>query len=257
MMKRLWVWGAGELGGRVAQRWHRLGGDVIPLTRTEERHPALRQAGLSPRVGNPDAMAEDDCLLISIAGTQALVDAIAQLQGAVVPSRVVITGSTGYYGLQGGEISRSTPPGQTERAIAINDMEERFSDWSGSRGVVLRIGGLYRQGRGPLNALKVRGTAPLNMAPDRVIPLVHYDDAASACMGALTCESPKASYLVVSPPCPTRREFYLAACVMLELPLPSFGKAVGGVPATYDVSETLRDLNYSVEHPKWQEALVP
>lgn len=179
------------------------------------------------------------------------------LAGGVVPSRAVITGSTGYYGLQGGEISRNTPPGDTERAIAIAEMETRFYEWAGDQGVVLRIGGLYRQGRGPLNWLKNQGSAPLNMAPDRVIPLVHYDDAASACIGALTCEDPKPAYLVVSPPCPTRQEFYMAACVILELPLPSFGKRAGSIPATYDISETMEDLGCAISFPKWQAALIP
>ena len=196
MMKRLWAWVRAN-PGRVVERWHRLGGEVIPLTRTDDRHPELRKAGLNPQTGNPDGMREDDCLLLSISGTQALTEAIEMLAGGVVPSRAVITGSTGYYGLQGGEISRNTPPGDTERAIAIAEMENRH-ERAGDQGVVLRIGGLYRQGRGPLNWLKNRKCLS-NMAPDRVIPLVHYDDAASACIGALTCEEPKPAYLVVSP----------------------------------------------------------
>ena len=79
-MKTLWVWGAGELGGRVAARWKKLGGEVVPLTKSTTRHGALRSMGVHPRTGSPDPLTDDDLLLISIAGTSALGDAISEIE---------------------------------------------------------------------------------------------------------------------------------------------------------------------------------
>ncbi len=256
-MRHLWVWGAGELGGRVARTWNENGGPVTPLTKSDSRHDTLRADGLVPRQGMPNKMDERDVLLISIAGTAALDKAVEQLSEQPPPARVVITSSTGYYGEQGGLISATTPPGTTERALEVAAMETRFKEWAGERGVVIRLGGLYRQGRGPLNVMKKRGNAPIGAKADRVIPLLHYDDAASACVAALRVENPRSEYLVVSPPCPTRHEFYLAASVILQLPLPSFGDPSGLPRAEYDVGDTVRDLGYDPQHPKWQKALIP
>ena len=169
----------------------------------------------------------------------------------------MITSSTGYFGTQGGALSAESPPGETERAQEIAAMESRFTAWAGSQGTVIRLGGLYRQGRGPLNVMRKRGSAPLGVPPDRVIPLVHYDDAAAACFAALRVERPRPTYLVVSPPCPTRQDFYLAACVILDVPLPSFEQATGRPRAEYDIGHTIDDLDYAPQYPRWQAALIP
>ena len=55
-MSRLWVWGAGELGGRVAKKAVESGGTAVGLTLTKKRHKALRRLGVDPRRGAPEAL---------------------------------------------------------------------------------------------------------------------------------------------------------------------------------------------------------
>lgn len=254
-MSRVWIWGAGELGGRVAASRAAAGDAVIALTRGPDRHPALRAAGAQPRIGAPD-YAADDALLIALPGTDRLTLAVASLAERPPPRRVVLISSTGYYGAARGTIDEHAPPGAGERSQRVAALEARFAQWAGEAGVILRCGGLYRPGRGPLSALRRSKAAPLG-PPDKTLALIHYDDAAAAAEAALVHPDPQRVYLAVTPPCPTRRDFYLAACVMLDLALPSFGPALGGRPATFDVSRLRADLLPEPRHPRWQAALVP
>ena len=130
-----------------------------------------------------------------------------------------------------------------------------FRSWA-PHGVVLRMGGLYRNGRGPLASYQRRGTAP-DGPPDKTLALIHYDDAATATFAALSHASPAPSYLCVVPPCPTRADFYQAAAVVNELELPFFTTPLGRPPAEYDTTRTRNDLLPEPAYPKWQAALVP
>jgi nucleoside-diphosphate-sugar epimerase len=252
---RLVVWGAGELGGRVARAWVERGGTALGFTQTTARHAELRAAGVEPHTGAPELRA-DDALLLSIPGSANQRAAVEALASVAPPARVVLAGTTGYYGgAWSGPIDENTPPGHDEGAVAAAETEAAFRAWAPS-GVVLRLGGLYRKGRGPVTAFARKKAAPPG-PPDKVLALVHYEDAAAAAVAALAHPSPEPTYLVVTPPLPTRRDFYLAASVILELDAPMFGPPLRRPPAVPDVSKLRRDLLPAPKWPKWQAALVP
>lgn len=251
-MSRLIVWGAGELGGRVARAWQ---GEVHAYTRSTDRHADLQRDGVICHTGSPSTLEPDDALLLALPGSDRQAMAIAQLSDKAPPRRAVLIGSTSYYGLARGTIDESTWPGKSERAQRAAATEAAFRAWA-PEGVILRCGGLYRPGRGPLNALQVRQAVPKG-PPNKRLALIHYDDAAAAAHAALRHPDPAAVYLTVTAPCPTRQEFYVAACVILGLNLPSFSRALMGHPARYDVSRLQRDLLPAPAFPKWQAALVP
>jgi len=250
------IWGAGELGGRVAHLAQQAGYSTHAYTKSTHRHQELERAGIQTHVGDPTGMKEEDVLLLSIAGTQALADAIDRLWSQKAPRRVILTSSTGYYHGQSGDLGPGSPPGTTPRAQAIHATEMKFRQWAGEGGVVLRFGGLYRPGRGPLSALQKSGQVPTG-AMDRILPLIHYDDAATATFEAMGHEKPRSTYIGVTPPCPTRREFYLAASVILQLNLPNFGRSLEHALTNYDIGSLRRDLLSEPKHPRWQEALLP
>lgn len=252
---RLVVWGAGELGGRVAAAWAQRGLPALGLTQSTQRHEELRRCGVEPHIGAaPGLLAPDDALLIALPGNANQKTAVAALAHTPPPARVVLISSTGYYGAPQGIVNEDTPRGDTVHAAAIEALEGAFRDWAGAYGVVLRLGGLYRQGRGPMSALQRRGTAPPG-PPNRTLALIHYTDAATATLTALQHPSPEPIYVVVVPPCPTRQEFYLSACRAVGLPEPVFDAPLEHSPATYDVARMQRDLLENPVHPDWHEAL--
>ncbi|MGK0358975.1 MAG: nucleoside-diphosphate-sugar epimerase [Bradymonadia bacterium] len=252
-MARLIVWGAGELGGRVARSW--VDGPVRAYTRSTDRHAALRSDNISCHRGAPERTLADDVVLLALPGSDRQAMAIAQLSDQPAPKRAVLISTTGYYGLARGTVDEDTRPGRSERAQRAAATEAAFHAWAPG-GVIVRCGGLYRPGRGPLNALAVRKTVPKG-PPNKTLALMHYDDAAAATLAALTHPDPDGIYLAVTPPCPSRRDFYLAACVLLDFDLPTFGRALVGKQAEYDVRRLRRDLLPEPAHPKWQTALVP
>lgn len=250
---RLVVVGAGEIGGAVAAAWAQGGGQALAVTRTERRHAALARAGVPATTRDPrDLIGSGDRVLLSVAGSQGQAEVVEGLQG-VECRRAVFTSTTGVYGAPAGPVDAGTPAGSEPRARAAWAAEAAFRTWCPG-GVILRLGGLYRLGRGPVQALLRRG-APLPGPPDRTLALIHQDDAVTAIVAALCHPAPEAVYLAVTPPLPTRRDFYRAACARHGLAPPTFTGATGRAPAEFDVGPLRRDLLPDPAHPDWREAL--
>jgi nucleoside-diphosphate-sugar epimerase len=263
---RLVVIGAGDVGGEVARRWVAGGGEAVGITASTARHEALAAAGVEPRIGQPERVLHgDDRVLLSTPGSQTQRIRAEALAGVKI-LRAVMTGSTGIYGAALGRIDESTPPGQGERARAAAEAETAFRRWA-AEGVVLRLGGLYRRGRGPLQPLLRRG-APRPGPPDAALALIHRDDAVDAVLAALLHPAPEPVYLAVTPPAPRRDLFYQEACRLHGLPEPAFGDPIvsgraapaekpdaPGAAAWYDVSLLRRDLLGEPAHPDWREAV--
>ncbi len=153
-----------------------------------------------------------------------------------------------------GMVNEDTPPGDDPRSASIAATERAFNAWTAGNGVVLRLGGLYSRGRGPMSGLARRG-APRLRPPDKALALIHYDDAAAAVNAGLQHPQPENVYLAVTPPCPTRQEFYELACRLLGLPAPGFAPPLGQPPATFDVTRLRRDLLPKPAYPDWHAAL--
>jgi len=196
--------GCGDVGQRVVRllqgRWQ-----VLALTSSPARVPALRALGARPLVGNLD----DAATLGRLAG---LADAVLHLapppgQGADDPRtaallralarsprvrRIVYGSTSGVYGDAGGarfDETRATAPA-SDRARRRVDAETRLR-WHGRRFAVavtiLRIPGIYagdRPGGHPRERL-ARGTPVLRAEDDVYTNHIHADDLARACIAAL------------------------------------------------------------------------
>ena len=254
-IERLIIWGAGELGSRVGYLWRQAGGPVIGFTQTNKRHAELRSAGIKPKLGSPrDLLRPGDGLLFSLPGHASQRQSVQFLAAISPPARAVFISSTGFYGLPAGVVNERTPAGEGNRPAAIEAAEQDFFNWAGDSGVIIRLGGLYGPGRGPFAALARRGTARFG-PPNKTLPLIHSDDAAAAIVAAFMHPSPQPVYLAVIPPCPTRREFYTAACKQLDLSPPAFDELLPYPPVTFDVRLLQRDLLPDPGHPDWRESL--
>ncbi len=253
---RLVVWGAGELGGRVAVSWAQSGHPVVGLTQGTSRQDDLRRAGVEPRIGGAvEVLTPDDVLLLALPGNANQKAAVDALQDTAPPRRAVLISSTGYYGTPTGRVDEDTPRGETAHAINVEAAEKAFRTWAGAGGAVIRFGGLYRPGCGPMSALLRRGAAPEG-APNRTLALIHYADVATATLAALRHPAPEITYVGVVPPCPTRYEFYARACEVAGLPAPVLTSPLPHPPADYDVTRLTRDLLPEPAHPNWQDALA-
>ena len=262
-MGRLIIWGAGALGGRVARLWQ--DGDVLAYTRSTANHDALRSNRIRPAVGSPlNRLQEDDCLLLALPGHEVQGWALRELRQAQQSAvrRTVLVSTTGVYGRTPGKVDEETSPGSSARCQSIAAVEEEFLSWSGKQGVVLRMGGLYDDVRGPLAAVARRGA--IRPGPAHVtLALIHYADAAAAVHAALTHATVEARYVAVTPPCPSRKEFYTTICAWLGMDAPVFTRpqanqgVAGALPeidaaAEYDVGRLRRDLLPVPRYPDWR-----
>ena len=251
---RLLIWGAGELGSLVARQW--MEGPVIGYTGSTRRHQQLRQLGVEPRTGSVvGALRPEDALLVSLPGTETKAEAVAALVAQPRPRRALLISTSGYYGTPQGRVDEETAPGPGPGAQAIAAVERRFREWAGEAGIIIRPGGLYRPGRGPMAALARRGTVSAK-PPNKTLALIHYEDAATAVATALKRPDVAPVYLAVTPPSPSRREFFEAAAARLGLAPPPFAEPLPGPPADYDAARLRRDLLPRPAYPDWRAALT-
>ena len=102
--------------------------------------------------------------------------------------------------------------------------------------VVLRFAGLYGPGRVVRRKLVELGD-PIPGDPDKLLNLIHIDDAASAAVAALSIPAPDPIYLVSDDRPVTRREYYSLIAKLLDAPPPRF---VPRKPAAWLTVETRR-----------------
>ncbi|WP_295552070.1 SDR family oxidoreductase [uncultured Pseudacidovorax sp.] len=207
---RLLVVGCGDVGQRVLRQ---LGGrmQVLALTSSPARVPALRAAGAVPLVGDLDRPAT----LRRLAGlatrvlhlapppresgaggdrdtrTRALLQALACGGAMAAPDVLVYGSTTGVYGDCGGDWideTRAVAPA-TARGRRRVDAERAVRE-AGTRGLrasILRIPGIYAPDRpaGTPRERLLRGTPALRIEDDVYTNHIHADDLARACIAAL------------------------------------------------------------------------
>jgi nucleoside-diphosphate-sugar epimerase len=241
------------VGGLAVRQGHL----ALGFTAGTGRHEGLRGDGIDPRTGSPvHDLRPEDRLLLALPGHERQEQAVAELAHLPPPRRAVFISTVGVYGGEPtGVIDEETPAADEERARSILAGEAAFRAWAGEAGVILRCAGLYGPGRGPIHALARRGY-PRPGPPDKGLALIHYDDAAQAAFRALVHPHPQPLYNLVTPPIPTRWDFYTAACAALDLPAPTFTDPLGQPPATYDASRLRGDLLPAPAWPDWRAALI-
>ena len=236
---RLLVVGCGDIGLRVANL---LSGKVTvrALSSQQLRAPLLREAGVTPLLGNLDQphslrrlsglaqrvlhLAPPAKLGTTDARSQALLRA---LRGRAVPTALVYASTSGVYGDCGGEWVReeralSPLTARAQRRAHAEDHIQFFGRSSGARTSVLRVPGIYapnREGGTPLERLH-RGTPVLDECDDVYTNHIHADDLARACIRALWLGGAQRAYNVNDDTAMKMGDYFDAAAKLYGLPSP-------------------------------------
>jgi len=216
--ERLLVVGCGDVGQRVVRLLGRRM-QVLALTSSPARVPALRGLGARPLVGNLDAAAT--LRRLSGVATRVLHLAPPPGEGAggagwwldprtvalaralrlrSLPQALVYASTSGVYGdCQGARVPETHPvaPGTPRAQRRVNaERAVRHLGRAGVRASILRIPGIYapdREGGTPEARLR-RGTPVLAAEDDVFTNHIHADDLARACVAALWRGRPQRVY---------------------------------------------------------------
>jgi len=163
-------------------------------------------------------------------------------------------------------VTESTPI--SEEVVSDNPRMKRLLDAEraclDAGGCVLRLAGLYNLNRGAHNYWLTSGKGEFPSSPDGVVNLLHYDDAAGACLAALSVPDPdelRGRVFLVSDGHPTTRAGICRSAVQAGAyreyrdRLPKFigGSDKEGLGKIYDGSETNRILKWSPRYQSFDE----
>jgi nucleoside-diphosphate-sugar epimerase len=244
--------GCGYLGQRVGTLLRDRGEQVFGTVRSEARAAQIASLGIGPVLA--DVMSPHSLRILPAAErvfycvgfdraagasmravyVLGLMNVLDQLPRGV--SRFVYASSTGVYGQSEGEwVDEATPPAPRHESGKIClEAEERLVDWAKGRqspepAVRLRFAGLYGPARVVRRTLVEQGE-PIPGDPDKMLNLIHIDDAAQAVVAALTAVAPGPLYLVSDDRPVTRREYYSLVARLLGAPAPRFVPSEAGGP---------------------------
>lgn len=242
---RVLIAGCGYVGIRAGMELACQGHEVWGLRRSAGSAADLRAAGISPVAGDitrPEtlrAIANRFDWVVCCAsatgggaeryrevyaeGLRNLVDWLA----ASPPQRFVYTSSTSVYGQTDGSVVDETSPTQPteETGQILVEAEEVLLAAVRERqfpAVVLRLAGIYGPGRGYWLKQFIRGEARLEGSVDRVLNMIHRDDAAEAITAALQRGRPGEVYNVVDDEPVSQLTLYQWLSERLGRPLPPF-----------------------------------
>lgn len=257
--------GAGDLGLALAARFIPLGAEVTTLNRSGRGTPGARswRGDLAdPATLTGLAIAETVVFTTAPPGRDeasyrlAYVDGPARILAALpsTPHRLVLTSTTGVYGVDDGswvdEDTATVPTRAT--AAAVVDGERRLAEVRATT-VAVRPAGIYGPGRGALAERVRAGEEPVSSdGTPRWTNRVHRDDVVAALLVAAThAEPPPALIAVDDEPAPRDDVIrYLEA--RLDAP-PSRTIDVPAPTGKRCRNATLRGLGWVPEYPTYRE----
>jgi len=276
------IFGAGYLGKRVADRWKSAGHEVYVITRSTERAAELRREGLLPIVADvtqPASLAglpHAETVLYAVGFDRASGNTIGQvyaggLQTALsaispAPHRVIYISSTGVYGQTGGTSVDENSPCLPEReggkaSLAAEEVLRRHQ--LGSRGIVLRLAGIYGPGRIPRKDDLLAGRG-IDAPGEGHLNLIHVEDAADIVLRADASAKPPCTYNVSDGQPITRSAYYEYLAKLLGAPAPNFVPPAAGSSAALRAlgdkrirsDRIFEDLALQLRFPSYREGLA-
>jgi len=261
--------GCGYLGQRAGMLIRRRGERVYGTVRSQGRAAELAGLGIEPIVADvlePDSMRgfpAAECIVycvgfdrsagasmraVYVDGLKNVLDCLGR--GA---TRFVYASSTGVYGQSAGEwVDEQTPPCPRHQSGKLClEAEDRVRAWAGAgdpavSAIVLRFAGLYGPGRVVRRAMLERGD-PIAGDPDKILNLIHIDDAARAVVAALATGEAGSIYAIADDRPVTRREYYSRVATLLGAHEPRFVSPEPGTPETARDETNKRIANHRMK----------
>lgn len=274
--------GYGYLGSRVGARWLGAGNTVFAVTRTKSRAAELQHQGLTPIVADVTIreslhqLPSVDTVLYAVGydrtSTQSIEEVYAGgLQNVLdaLPStanRVIYISSTGVYGDCAGQWINEDTPARPVRPGGRASLAAELvlhNHTLGSRGVILRLAGIYGPGRIPRAAMLLAGEA-IPAPSEGYLNLIHIDDAVSVVLAAEQLEQLPRMYVVSDGNPVVRRDYYAELARLLAAPAPTFTSAPDDSPATQRAAADKRinparmmaELRPQLSFPSFREGLA-
>lgn len=241
-MKNVFIVGCGDIGERIAGLCGAEKIAISGLVRSAESIVRLQQIGIEP-VQADLAQASD---LHNLPTSEATIFYLApppsegeidplirhflaaisapHIKEKLLPKKIVLLSTTAVYGDCQGEWIDETYPAnpQTERGRRRKDAEQAVRQWSEKTGVpivVLRVGGIYGQGRLPIARIK-QGLPILKESESPFTNRIHQDDLAQVCVAAAERGKPGEIYNVCDGQPSTMSRYFKDIARAFDLPLP-------------------------------------
>jgi nucleoside-diphosphate-sugar epimerase len=242
---RVLIIGCGYLGLPLGAELVRLGHEVFGLTRSGCADAALRERGLRPLVADITRRKDlenlplpfdwvvntasssqggaEDYRRIYLEGARN----VLQWLEASPPKKLVYTGSTSVYGQTDGSLVKetSTTEPANELGRVLLAAEELLLEATRAKKVpalVLRVAGIYGPGRGHLFQQLLKGQARIPGRGQRLVNMIHRDDAAAAIITALKSGRPGEIYNVCDDEPVPQIHFFRWLSETLGLNMPPF-----------------------------------
>ncbi len=200
--QRVIIVGCGEIGLRVAALWQARGSTVIATARSTEKTARLHEFGIEvvdmdlDKPQTPVKLACSHSLLYYFAPPaptgytdlrmRAFLETLAE---GPYPEKIVYISTTGVYGdSHGAWVNEETPVNpQSARSRRRLDAETTLRVWGRQHQVpvvILRVPGIYGQGRLPVEAIRSRRPV-VNEIECGFSNRIHADDLARVCVAAV------------------------------------------------------------------------
>ncbi len=276
------IFGCGYLGSRVARRWRDAGEQVFVVTRDSQHAREFAKQGCTPIVA--DVVREQSLVHLPAAetvlyavgydrragvsmhevfasGLESVLDALPAETG-----KFIYISSTGVHAQSQGEWVDEDSPCDPRRhgGLACLAAERILAAHRlGSRGIILRLAGLYGPGRIP-NAAEIRLHQPVAAPEQGYLNLIFVDDAASVVLAADQRANPPRTYLVSDGHPVQRRAYYEALARLLGAPPPKFAPPSPHAPASVRAASDKRvcnarmlaELGVTLAYPSYREGLA-
>ena len=209
----------------LPQNWR-----IIGTTRSEDKAPALMNAGIEPRIWPGadmiPALNAATHLLISAAPGDAGDPVLAELREEITKRAkqfqwVGYLSTTGVYGdHQGNWVDENTPlTPATKRGIARVKAETEWAAIPDLPLHIFRLAGIYGPGRGPFSKVR-NGTARRIIKPGQVFSRTHVADIARVLAASIGKPNPGTAYNVCDNDPAPPEDVIAYAAELLGLPIP-------------------------------------